>query len=117
MRKMIRVKEGVRLAALQPPMIDAVQKAANVYKNMGFECMWVTSTDEGVHGYASLHYVGLAVDLGTIGAHGVMDTHEIPFVVSNLVQALGVGYDVVNEHDHIHIEYQPKTGEPRWALR
>lgn len=112
---MIRVKEGVRLAALTPPMIDAVQKAAEVYERLGYKEMWVTSTDDGTHSYASLHYVGNAVDLGTT-AHGVQPS-GVPFLVSGIVNALGRGYDVVGEGDHIHVEYQPKTGEPRWVLR
>lgn len=76
--------------------------------------MWVTSTDEGKHGYASLHYVGLAADLGT--KNRGIDRQEALELMRCIRHALGTGYDVIAEDTHIHVEYQPKTGEPRWSL-
>ena len=73
--------------------------------------MTLTSTYEGyvgdgVHGEHSLHYKGCAVDLRT---KDVSLTRIAPFIRA-LKELLGSDYDIVNEGDHIHVEYDPKRG-------
>lgn len=71
--------------------------------------MTLTSTYEGypgdgVHGKNSLHYKGLAIDIRTKD----VALSRIAGFITALKARLGADYDVVNEGDHIHIEYDPK---------
>ena len=70
-------------------------RVAREYSAEG-EDLFVTSTREGNHGYGSLHFIGKAFDIR-------------PSVVPVAVRdALGPGWDVVVEGNHIHCEYDPK---------
>ena len=102
---MIRLKRGVSIASLQPQMLVALQVADAVYEKRGLDAI-VTSGDEGAHGSGSLHFVGLAVDLRT----RTLEPGDRGNVRFELSEALGEGFDVVLEGDHIHLEYQPKKG-------
>ena len=62
--------------------------------------MIVTSGFDGKHSATSLHYKGLAVDLRTRDF-----TDEWARYLRN---ALGSGWDVVVEPDHIHVELDRK---------
>lgn len=70
--------------------------------------MVVTSLVDGQHKQGSLHYVGRAADIRT---HDFTEPEK-----QRVFQALRLlldkrGFDVVLESDHIHMEYDPKTGE------
>lgn len=67
----------------------------------------VTSARDGTHGATSRHYLGLAVDVRSQGAGRVgAPIDESPATwVARLKQYLGRDYDVIEEVDHIHIEY------------
>ena len=62
-----------------------------------------TSTWEGTHSPGSLHYQHNAIDI-----RRPQQLTLAQRVVTTLKQRLGVGYDIVLEDDHIHIEYDPK---------
>lgn len=62
-----------------------------------------TSTWEGTHSPGSLHYQHKAIDI-----RRPQQLTLAQRVVTTLKQRLGVGYDIVLEDDHIHIEYDPK---------
>lgn len=66
--------------------------------------MRLTSGTEGKHSPGSLHYVGLAIDIGLLNIP--QNTRII--IRDSARDALGLEYDVVLESDHLHIEYQPK---------
>lgn len=108
----LRLKPGVRLANLQPQILLALQVAEGVYAEEGVDC-WVTSVNDGSHGYGSLHFSGNAVDLRV---HNLPDDETARRVATEIKERLaqGVEFDVVAEglgtvNAHIHIEYQPKS--------
>ena len=63
----------------------------------------VTSTTGGVHSANSLHYSGNAIDLRV---WDFTDTERADWA-QRLRDALGNDYDVIDEGDHIHVEYDP----------
>lgn len=72
-------------------------KLARRYQSLGrdFIC---TSIAEGNHGPGSLHYVGQAFDYDPQGESLAEDK-----------ACLGPFWDVINEADHRHAEYDPKV--------
>jgi UDP-N-acetylenolpyruvoylglucosamine reductase len=64
----------------------------------------LTSANDGQHGFGSLHYAGLAVDVRT---HHVT-ANDIEPLADTIREALGPQFDVVLEDTHIHVEFQPK---------
>ena len=65
----------------------------------------ITSARDGDHMHNSLHYEGKALDLRTRDI--ARDTAEK--ITVKLQNKLGRDYDVVNEKDHIHVEYDAKA--------
>ena len=63
----------------------------------------VTSVLDGRHMAGSKHYEGNAFDLRT----WIYTEGEVSVFVGELQHALGVDYDVINEVDHIHVEFDP----------
>ena len=61
---------------------------------------------DGVHGKDSLHYKGRAIDLRTKD----VSTLRVIIFIRALRELLGQEYDIVNEGDHIHVEYDPSHG-------
>jgi hypothetical protein len=68
----------------------------------------LTSGTEGPHGHNSLHFAGLAFDIGKAGVREVFQ----PKVRADLAARLGDQFDVVDEGNHWHIEYQPERRKP-----
>lgn len=99
----MKIKSGVKLTGVRAEIILAMQIAANIYRAHGHELV-ITSVTDGKHGMGSLHYVGQAVDLRT----SYFSRDEAAQVTVELREALGENYDVILEHDHIHVEFQPK---------
>ena len=65
----------------------------------------VTYTTNGTHSANSLHYSGNAVDLRTRN----MTDAQRQEATTQLQNSLGNNYDVLNEDNHIHIEYDPPS--------
>jgi D-alanyl-D-alanine dipeptidase len=63
----------------------------------------VTYSTNGTHSTNSLHSSGNAVDLRT---RDLTEEQRTDFA-SRLADELGEDYDVINEGDHIHCEYDP----------
>ena len=63
----------------------------------------VTYTTNGTHSSGSLHYSGNAIDLRTRD----LSNNQRQCTTERLRDALGSDYDVINEGDHIHVEYDP----------
>lgn len=99
--RQISFKKGVCLEGLQPEMLKALDAVADVFLHEGHNCV-VTSARDGIHGRFSHHYKGLAIDLR------VWDIEDIDMTVDHLRMELGTDYQVFNEVDHIHIEYDPE---------
>ena len=72
----------------------------------------VTSGNDGQHMEKSLHFKNLALDFRT--GHNwdapLMSEDEARELCEELKARLGMGFDVVLEKDHVHCEYDPKTG-------
>jgi hypothetical protein len=88
-------KQGV-LGDLHREMRRAVGALATFYAARGLD-LQITSVREGTHSAGSLHYDGCAIDFRGQG---------VPVV--ELRRLLGSAFDVVEEPDHIHVEYDPK---------
>ena len=106
-------KSGVDIAAWGPQIVLAYVEARNTWGRL-FNSMdtpfVVTSGNDGIHGAASLHYVGNAMDIrirDPYGAWALTDPQARSFEVA-LKSALGEQFDVVWERDHFHVEFQPK---------
>ena len=84
--------------------LDVVDATWRVF--VGHE-VTVTSVCDGVHMNGSKHYVGDAADLRVWDLTAIQ-RHRMP---ARLREALGPDWDVVDEKDHIHIEYDPEVGD------
>ena len=105
----MRLKPGVSVYGLRPEIVIALIVADAVYDEHGVD-MVMTSGSEGRHGWGSLHFQGLAVDLRT---HN-LEPADRPIVAEKIKTRLGAEYDVVHKNvgkpnEHIHIEYHRKT--------
>jgi hypothetical protein len=103
---MIRLKAGstgARIAGLRTEALAGIMVAASVYADHGQPFVWTAGVDSK-HMPGSLHYVGLAVDIGPPA------TNVKTVLLADLRLALGDDFDVVEEGDHVHIEFQPKRG-------
>lgn len=98
----MRLKPGVKITLLRPPMMFALLAAEGVFYRNGSREVVVTSGEDGEHMEKSLHYLGLAVDVRR------PDDAMVPFIMRGLREALGPDFDVVDERNHIHIEYDPR---------
>lgn len=94
------LKAGVDISKLNPQIRLALSTIDRIYSAKGRELV-ITSTNDGVHIASSLHYHNDAIDI-----------RYIPGIVSDLTKGLkhqlGKDFDVVEEADHLHIEYDPK---------
>jgi len=100
---MISFKSCVECLNVDRKVFEAILVAEEIYSNYNTDLV-VTSLTDGVHMQGSLHGKGLAVDLRIWNLAG----EDVQKVVEDLVVTLDLGYDVVLESDHIHIEYDIK---------
>lgn len=61
----------------------------------------ITSLTEGIHKAGSRHYSGNAIDV-------LPPLHDKERKLAKLIATVGKNYDIVNEVNHWHIEYDPK---------
>lgn len=108
---MLSIKPGVTLLGLQPQVVVALIAAHSCYAKRDAVCV-ITSGNDGVHGEASEHYAGRAVDLRTNNLPN--PNVDGPAIASELSEALGFDYQVLYEKDHIHLAYKPKR--PAWMM-
>lgn len=102
----MRLKTGprrARISGVRTEIFAALVMVDQVYRRRGFEMEW-TSGVESTHSPGSLHYVGLAVD---IGITAVGESQRGP-LAQEIKDTIGEDFDVVLRKDHIHIEFQPK---------
>lgn len=105
---MISIKAGASIRGLRPEMNVALTVADQVYDSEDLPCR-VTEGTGGKHNQASLHYVGLAVDLGVKDYQGnIISMEHIAVIINKLRERLAGEFDVVGETDHVHVEFQPK---------
>ena len=104
---MLKLKAGVRCVGMKPELMLAVAICHDTYDKWGGDCI-ITSMCDGTHSSGSLHYSGAAIDLRT---RHIPDTTAAS-ITKELKNSLGVDFDVVLEDNHIHVEFQPKSGYP-----
>lgn len=104
-------KPGVNTNGVQSPTWYAIGVAEIVYKNHGM-LLVVTSLTDGIHpDKKNIHGLGLAADIRT----RAIPTEVLALIFKELVGILDpLGYDIVIEVDHIHVEYDPK-GVESWS--
>ena len=99
---MIFLKTGVSISGIQPEIVLAFVVAQAVFARYK-QILVVTSVMDGEHMKGSLHYVGAAIDL-------LIPVDNGGAIHTALIAQLGDNYDVIDETDHFHIEFQPKHG-------
>jgi len=103
MNTLLKCKKSVNVAHIKPEINLAIQVALSVWSRQDEPVLTITSISDSEHGFASLHYVGYAVDIR------IRELHSKPEeLVKALTEFLPDDYDVVLESNHIHLEYQPK---------
>lgn len=94
----------VKIQGIRPEFLFALLVANEVYTSCGYS-MVITSLDDGKHSDASLHYSGCGGDLRI---RNIGNKDHILLIHAEIKRRLNKDFDVVLEHNHIHIEYQPK---------
>lgn len=95
------IKPGVRIDWLTPQLVLAAVAAYHIYDFYG-EAFMITSGNDGKHMVGSLHYCGRALDIAR------PKTVDTAVILELLRETLGESYDILDELDHIHIEFDPK---------
>ena len=101
----MKIKSTARISGLRPEMVLGLFIMDGVFKSHGSELI-ITSALDSKHGYGSLHFRGDGVDLRT--RH--LQEHAVGPIIDEMKDKLGPDFDVVLEGNHIHVEFQPKTG-------
>lgn len=101
------IKSSVTSTSVQPPIYYALGIAEMVYRYNGLKLV-VTSLTDGQHMPDSLHYKGLAADIRTRDIPDVL-LRSVHGSLSSVLSPMG--FDVILEKDHIHLEFDPKEGK------
>jgi hypothetical protein len=96
------LKKGVKLGGVRPETVLAMSVCERVFDEVD-KPLVVTSVMDGQHMQGSLHYEGLAFDFRTFHLGDKKD-----LVFNTLRLWLGPEFDVLDENDHGHIEWQQK---------
>ena len=105
----LRFKKSVEVWSIKFPAAYAIGVASHLATTLNL-FFTVTSVEDGRHGSAaSLHYRGLAFDVRTRD----WSRQDTDIFKQELTRHLGTAYDVVDEGDHIHVEYDPPTEKHR----
>lgn len=102
----MRLKDdSINPQGLQSELLFAIMVAKEVYLNHGYDLV-ITSLNDAEHSETSLHYNGCAVDLRTTVINPNEDWDRI---AKQIGRRLNKHYDVINEWNHIHIEFQMRN--------
>jgi hypothetical protein len=85
-------------------MVLAYTIICAAYMRHGTQPCVITSACDGTHSINSLHYTGYALDLRTKSVIPAM----LSLIVRDIKRDLGEQFDVVEEEDHLHVEFDPK---------
>ncbi|MGZ8216223.1 hypothetical protein [Methylomagnum sp.] len=100
----VLTKPGVILRGLDRRMLPAIRTAVSVWLKHG-RALVITSGLDGRHRKGSRHYSGLALDLRSRDLGGA----DRVLMARQLREALGDGFRVILERDHIHVEHDPAS--------
>jgi len=107
----MQFKEGVNSEGVAREMWYALGFLDALYKLLAHNEATVTSLTDGSHHVGSLHLLGRAADIRT---------RDFGERVKQLIYIeakweLGpMGFDVLLEDDHLHVEWHPKEGKTLW---
>lgn len=87
---------------MMPETLLSIMVATELYRENA-ERLIIFHVTDGRHMRASLHYVGAAWDFSR-------PKRRVRETIAELRRRLGRDYDVVLDSDHVHVEFQPKTG-------
>lgn len=106
----LRFKPDVRIGYLDERLVDVLRSATIWSLRAGVD-VEINSIEDGadVHLPTSLHGVGLAVDVDTVGDR----PDDLVALAQWFRRTLPAGYDVVLEADHVHVEYDVHRAAPR----
>ena len=96
--------ERANIKGLDLLMRPGIIVAGEVYEELGYD-LPISCGRDGEHGYRSLHPYGRAIDLDT---SMFSDAQRVLVVNEIRAKITGQGFDVVDEGNHIHIEYDSK---------
>jgi len=105
---LIKIKDGpkgARIGGLKPEILLAIQIAGGVWDFLGMLELVITAVSDGKHSAGSKHYIGHAVDLRSRNFSEAGKEKALAL----LKECLGPDFDVLDEGDHIHIEFDPKS--------
>ena len=98
------LKLGANITNLCPELREKLYEIDRVFHLFTDREAVITSGNDGQHMQNSLHYADRAIDLRT----WFIPTKTRKLLVNELKDRLGKNFDVVDEGNHIHIEYDPK---------
>ena len=96
----MKIKPGATIAGLDIRMRPVLIVASKVWQSLNQELV-VTSGLDGTHSPGSLHYYGLALDFRTRYFNDTQQDHAGRL----LAEKLGDSFVVVDEGNHIHVQY------------
>ena len=103
MRHIKEGKDGAEIKTMPPVVLDGIIEIAMIFARNGYPFV-ITEKDGGQHMVGSLHYTGHAIDFRS----WVVPVEKRPALLAQLKRGLGKDWDVIEERDHFHAEYQPK---------
>ena len=100
---MILYKKGVDIRGIRAETVIGIMICGETYSFIANSDCVVTSVCDGKHKKGSLHFVGLAADIRIWNVN-----NKINLIFDELKRRLiPLGFDIILEKDHFHIEYQP----------
>lgn len=96
------LKYDVKIQGVQPEIALIVPILKECFNKHDHELI-ITSVTRKSHMKNSLHYPGYAIDLASKN----LDSTDTGKIFNDIVKQLSTQFDVIDENDHIHVEYQP----------
>lgn len=107
----MKIKPGVHFNLFHTSMVAVIVAVELVWCRLRLGEPVLTSGTDGEHMATSKHRTGEAGDFRNRFDNGTPHPLDTRAEVTSMLKAeLGPDYDVVAEHDHYHIEHDPKGG-------
>lgn len=100
----MKIKPGVSLEGIKSQMLRACAIVDEIYIRISGHEVTLTSALDGKHKADSFHYLGLACDYRT---RDVSQAEKV-LILARLKEELLAPYEVYDEGDHFHIEFDEK---------
>ncbi len=108
---MLIIKDNtIELNGLRPELaIIVAGTVVPCFDKFELDCVITSGSEQGVnHSKTSLHYAGAAVDIRTIDQITGKRFSGMTQVFNQIKAALNCDFDLIDEGNHLHLEYQPK---------